>query len=188
MSRCRTCDAPVLWVSTPTGKAMPLDLEPDPEGRFVVEGGVAYPVGLFSEGPRYTSHFATCPQADEHRKPRGSSRVRATDPSTSHLAAGEQTDARVGPIRAAVLLVLERCGPITDAELLLEVGGAESSPRKRRGELVEVGWVEPCGEGESLYGRPSLLWRLTPAGLEYVSSRHAELERLAATRRGRPLR
>jgi len=42
---CSSCGAPILWVVTQAGKRMPLD----PDG---------------------TTHFATCPNADEHRKPK----------------------------------------------------------------------------------------------------------------------
>ncbi len=42
---CRSCDARVFWIVTPRGRKMPVD----------------------ADG---TSHFATCPQADEHRSPR----------------------------------------------------------------------------------------------------------------------
>lgn len=43
--RCRSCAAPVLWCITPAGRRAPVD----PDG---------------------TSHFATCPEATQWRKPR----------------------------------------------------------------------------------------------------------------------
>jgi hypothetical protein len=71
---CRSCGAALLWAITPKGKRMPLDAAP-------VEGGLwfAYdvagekhcaPARAGAEGPLYTSHFATCPQADQHRRRR----------------------------------------------------------------------------------------------------------------------
>ena len=43
---CKSCGAPIVWVLSAKAKRMPLNLD-----------GV--------------THFATCPHADEHRKPRG---------------------------------------------------------------------------------------------------------------------
>jgi hypothetical protein len=40
---CKSCGAGIYWIRTAAGKAMPCD----PDG---------------------TSHFASCPQADQHRK------------------------------------------------------------------------------------------------------------------------
>jgi hypothetical protein len=74
---CRSCGAPVRWVRTVNGKTMPLDPDPTPDGNIiaVVEPGggrVAQVIGkddLIDESvPRYKSHFATCPNADQHRK------------------------------------------------------------------------------------------------------------------------
>lgn len=42
---CRSCQAPIFWVKTASQKNMPVD----PDG---------------------TSHFATCPEAAKHRRPR----------------------------------------------------------------------------------------------------------------------
>jgi hypothetical protein len=42
---CRSCGASIYWILTASGKRMPVD----PDG---------------------TSHFATCPNAAHHRKPR----------------------------------------------------------------------------------------------------------------------
>lgn len=44
----------------------------DPRGLFVLRDGgetaVAVPAGAFPGEPLYRSHFATCPNADEHRR------------------------------------------------------------------------------------------------------------------------
>lgn len=67
-SRCTSCGAAIVWARTDTGRSMPLD--PDPvEGGNVQLGadGVARVVGpLF--GGTHKSHFATCPQAAQHRR------------------------------------------------------------------------------------------------------------------------
>lgn len=78
---CRSCGAPMVFVKTIFGKRIPLDVEPNMEkGNVVVANGVA----IYISGPKregearvvaervglrlYTSHFATCPDAAEHRK------------------------------------------------------------------------------------------------------------------------
>ncbi|MGH9549010.1 MAG: hypothetical protein ACRD3W_06535 [Terriglobales bacterium] len=53
---CRSCDERIIWMKTSTGKNMPVDAE-------TVE------VGDEEFDPkRHTSHFATCPDAAEHRR------------------------------------------------------------------------------------------------------------------------
>jgi len=75
--RCRSCLAPIVWVRTPAGRAMPVDPEPvrvrrDAEGTGTyVDPHVGTFRGTPSENgdPAYVSHFATCPQAKTWRKP-----------------------------------------------------------------------------------------------------------------------
>jgi len=62
MSQCKTCGAEIKWVTTSSGKSMPIDAKP--EKRIVLEdydrkGSVV---------DTYTSHFVTCPDAKQHRK------------------------------------------------------------------------------------------------------------------------
>lgn len=108
--------------------------------------------------------------------------ARTTDPQTSHGAADAQTPAKVAPIRAAVLLALYE-GARTDAELWARLGGPESSPRKRRGELTAAGLVEACGERLSEFGMPTTLWRLTETGHAFVAAHRDEIEEAARRRR-----
>jgi hypothetical protein len=62
-SYCKTCGAKIMWVTTKDGKNMPLDTPGEP--RIVLdEKNVAHVVRTF------ISHFATCPEADQHRKKR----------------------------------------------------------------------------------------------------------------------
>lgn len=62
-SACRSCGAPIVWVVTESGKRMPLDAKP--EKRFVVDvDGKAY------VRDTYVSHFAHCPNAAQHRRPK----------------------------------------------------------------------------------------------------------------------
>jgi hypothetical protein len=60
-AECRGCGAPIYWVTLDSGKRMPLD-----RGRQV---RVAYIEGRgFVAHGSYTSHFATCPEANRLRK------------------------------------------------------------------------------------------------------------------------
>lgn len=79
---CRSCGAPIRWaVSLTTHKRMPLDAEPTRDGNIGVvewrtqESGLPLPVVAYNPSTgtqrtpyRYTSHFATCPQAKHWRK------------------------------------------------------------------------------------------------------------------------
>lgn len=73
MSRCRSCGAAITWARSEDGRAMPIDKDPVAGGNLVVENGVARVAApdLFDQRPRHVSHFATCPQAKEHRRSRG---------------------------------------------------------------------------------------------------------------------
>lgn len=71
LKTCRSCSAPIVWAKTANGKAMPLDAEPTAMGNVTLDGGVIRlsTADYNALGPRYTSHFATCPNAKGHRKP-----------------------------------------------------------------------------------------------------------------------
>jgi len=75
---CRSCKAPILWATTKNGESIPLDPDPTPDGNLILmASGVALvraktdqsTLPGFDDAPRYVSHFSTCPQADEWRKP-----------------------------------------------------------------------------------------------------------------------
>jgi len=70
---CRSCGAEIVWVETENKKRMPIDAEPTDAGKFVLEDeGTDTPRALYrpgANGERFTSHFATCPNAAEHRRP-----------------------------------------------------------------------------------------------------------------------
>jgi len=77
---CRSCEAPIRWaVSDSTGKRIPLNAEPDPagnlavrlvDGRLRVRSAPAGRTELDAGEKRGMSHFTTCPDADQHRRPR----------------------------------------------------------------------------------------------------------------------
>ena len=75
MAKCRSCGAEIVWCVTESGKKMPADAEPSERGTLVLVdscGGETLARVAECPGPRmYTSHFATCPNAAAHRKPRG---------------------------------------------------------------------------------------------------------------------
>ncbi len=70
--KCRSCGAQILWLKTAKGKAIPVDIKPTPDGNMVIDDGIAR---VLKKGEpvaggklRWTSHFATCPNAAAHRK------------------------------------------------------------------------------------------------------------------------
>ncbi len=79
-SKCKSCGAVIVWAFTPRGKRIPVDAAPDAtKGNLVlVPNGFGHAMRLVASAVssadfgalHYTSHFATCPQADEHRRPR----------------------------------------------------------------------------------------------------------------------
>jgi len=78
--KCQSCGALIVWAETITGRRMPLDAEPTKEGNIIL--GVRHgqsPLALVqtaqslarlvAKGERlYTSHFATCKFANQHRR------------------------------------------------------------------------------------------------------------------------
>lgn len=67
---CRSCGAAILWAVTPAGKRMPVDAQPTKrislDSYGVKTFGDLAPVANVVD--TYTSHFATCPSAAQHRK------------------------------------------------------------------------------------------------------------------------
>lgn len=79
MSTCRSCHAPVVWAVTTRGKRIPLDPAPVEHGNIVLGvSGRSDPIAivvpaeqiLLADGPRFISHFATCPNSARWRNPR----------------------------------------------------------------------------------------------------------------------
>lgn len=85
-AECRTCGAPIAWAITDRGRRIPIDPKPVPDALHA-DGqwtpgllaitldayGVAHARAWRKGEPRpdatlYASHFATCPQANAHRK------------------------------------------------------------------------------------------------------------------------
>ena len=162
MSRCSTCKNEVVWVVTAGGKRMPLDPDPVENGNIIKTGKmidtdrgaaelVAYvhPPSLFDQdvhdGERYVSHFATCANAEQHRRSRDGASRAALD--TVDLSK-QQT--------AVLLDLLDRQpGGATAHELAtsetrivkMRPGISANQVASRLGELRDKGLVEhPCDE------------------------------------------
>ena len=58
ITRCTTCRARIIWLKTQAGRNMPTDADS-------VE-----PADEVFDSKKHISHFATCAQANQHRKPR----------------------------------------------------------------------------------------------------------------------
>jgi hypothetical protein len=82
VNTCESCAAPIVWAITVAGKLIPLDVEPSAGGNLRKTGKnrttkhgsapeveVAPQMSLWDggDGARYVTHFATCPNAGEHR-------------------------------------------------------------------------------------------------------------------------
>lgn len=76
---CRTCKQPIRWAVTTDHRRIPIDPEPADDGnlRLMYAQGERYPTALVipahqrAQYPElYRTHFAICPDADQHRRPR----------------------------------------------------------------------------------------------------------------------
>lgn len=91
--------------------------------------------------------------------------VRATDPDTSKEASRSLSKDKMTEIKSNVLHILS-WGGLTDEELLRDYQSqfgkcAESTPRKRRCELVDDGKVRDSGERRKLStGRNGIVWEI----------------------------
>jgi len=80
--RCRSCGKQIVWVRTSNGKNMPCDPEIHTyriqthggKDKIVTPNGKVYSAEIVATGTPgadgfgYISHFATCPNANYHRK------------------------------------------------------------------------------------------------------------------------
>jgi hypothetical protein len=79
--RCRSCEAPILWAFTESGKLMPVDYEPRWDGniglRFCRNSGRRYLVAVYLTQAdlhsrlwpeRFVSHFVSCSDSDSWRR------------------------------------------------------------------------------------------------------------------------
>jgi ketosteroid isomerase-like protein len=60
MTTCKSCSAEIIWIKTKAGKSAPIDAKAI---KVFVKSGDGW---ILEVG--HQSHFATCPNADQHRK------------------------------------------------------------------------------------------------------------------------
>ena len=76
---CRGCGAPIVWIKTPAGKAMPCDpapvyykATPDGKDKVVTTRGEVVSCeivpGANATDAGYRPHWATCPHADRFKR------------------------------------------------------------------------------------------------------------------------
>lgn len=69
-SFCRSCGEAILWARTAAGKAMPLNVDHEHGTVHLDADGTITRLTTTPEPGGHTPHFATCPNADQHRRPR----------------------------------------------------------------------------------------------------------------------
>jgi hypothetical protein len=169
VSTCKSCGATIRWAVTTNDRSMPLDPEPVPDGNLEIIGtrqGLPLvrvaEAQLFDDGPRYLSHFATCPQAPEHRKAQsGGPGVKlARDARGTSVAAAERVYPVSGTQRYRVWQVIRARGAegATDHEIADETGIKLNSVQPRRIELVERDLVRDSGRRRThgTYGKATV--------------------------------
>lgn len=85
--------------------------------------------------------------------------ARATDPSTSHEAAGNVTK-KLSDIQKSVLGLFEVRREMTDADIHDYFGGKESTYRKRRTDLAAMGLVRDSGRKRMQDGSNRIIWEI----------------------------
>jgi hypothetical protein len=71
MDKCKSCGAEIMWIKTENLKASPLSVKSKIK-RWVVpaEFSQGWESGVAIQVDTYVSHFADCPDAAQHRKPK----------------------------------------------------------------------------------------------------------------------
>ncbi len=76
---CRSCNAKILWVTTASGKKMPLDIESTEDGNVLIPNPatgasarvlskVEIAEAKAAGRKLFVSHFSSCPEAKKFRK------------------------------------------------------------------------------------------------------------------------
>lgn len=127
-----SCRAEVEWALTTKGKAIPLDLGTFDNGNLVLETqgqtriAVSYQPLIHSHLPRRRTHFATCPDAAEHRKMFDNEKIESAIPA---ICMNKQSEVEKDYGPSEIAAVLGVCvgsylhHKVTKEELLLLVGG-----------------------------------------------------------------
>lgn len=91
--------------------------------------------------------------------------TRNTDPPTSQEAA-RTVGKSLNDLQATVLEFIRQRGTVIDSDLVawgVSQGYAESTLRKRRTELSQMGLLELVGQRKNQRGRKELVWQVTPS-------------------------
>lgn len=75
-TECKSCRARIFWTVTIHGKSTPMDAEPSDDAGWVIDGKTEQGAPVVrqleplidGDKPRFHPHWATCPNADQHRK------------------------------------------------------------------------------------------------------------------------
>lgn len=71
MASCKSCGAQIQWAkSQSTGKQLPMDLGSKEMRLAVIGFDDLEGTHVVRYVPTFISHFATCPDAERHRKPK----------------------------------------------------------------------------------------------------------------------
>jgi hypothetical protein len=78
LTLCASCKAPIRWATLPSGKRLPIDCEPhahgtvrlSPDGKTATVLTTEQVAEMRGKVLLYRTHFATCPSAGKHRKPK----------------------------------------------------------------------------------------------------------------------
>jgi hypothetical protein len=117
--KCSSCSAEIFWAQLPSGRSMPVDAEPTPDGNVVLlhtpEGSIKARVLKKGErptpgAPLRSSHFSTCPNAKQHRKAKPQPRAAELDCDPDWTPKCESCGA--SPVMPATGM----CGPCTTGE------------------------------------------------------------------------
>jgi|SRR5579875_1960134 len=76
--RCTSCNAPIFFARTPGNRTIPMDIAPQPQGRYYIAYWTRSHIGLGNiatdqatvdaDEPRFDTHFVSCPHASTHRR------------------------------------------------------------------------------------------------------------------------
>jgi hypothetical protein len=65
---CASCGAAIIWTITEAGKRMPVDAVPAGKVTVLVRDPHGGSTPISKSRDHYVSHFATCPNAQQHRR------------------------------------------------------------------------------------------------------------------------
>ena len=69
LASCKSCGAEIIWIKTPTGKNAPIDAKPEKRWAEINRFSASEP-RRWALLDTYLPHFASCPNADQHRRER----------------------------------------------------------------------------------------------------------------------